>query len=332
MERPWPEESLDFEQAVSGAFERAGGLELARSCESDPGLRTQTIGPILAELGVLELALDQGEVEAAAAARALYAAGAVICPWPLAQQLAVPSAQRASIGAVYLVADGRAKRAEHLDLLEGIAALDLDALAARELRALADSPSAMPLDPFGVRCELGGDLAVDLADAYAAYVILASFWVAGALRSARDLASEYARDRRQFNRPIAAFGGVQWHLSEIALAHDGLWELAGFSLARLIDRSLSRSDVLALHLTMLESAQILLPRAHQVMGAIGLCDEHHLTLITRHLQPLVRRPCGEMRVAGMFADELLFSGFDGVYGVPPSIPDSESSGQAQTKA
>lgn len=173
--------------------------------------------------------------------------------------------------------------------------------------------SHMPLDPFGVRCDLDGEVEIDARGAIDAYLVLTSFWVAGALGRARDLAGRHARERQQFGRRIADFGAIQWHLSDIAVAHDGLWELACFSLARLIDRRLTPADALALHLTTLESARSVVDHGHQVLAAIGLCEEHDLTLITRHLQPALRRPCGPTRVASLLADEVARSGFDSLY-------------------
>ena len=176
-----------------------------------------------------------------------------------------------------------------------------------------------PLDPFGVRCQLGADT-FELATVVDAHVILAAFWTVGALGSARDLAAAHARDRHQFGRRIADFGAVQWHLSDIALAHDGLWELASFSLARLIDQTLTATDTLALQFLMLDSAQKVFTHAHQVLAAIGLCDEHDLTVLERHAQPLLRRPCGITRTLGMLADEVARSGFDNLYPIPAVVP------------
>jgi acyl-CoA dehydrogenase len=326
MERFWSDEALEFEAGVRGALLRAGGIELARRSEVDPSVRRTVVKPIVDELGIRELDLTGGETEAAAAVLAVWAAGAFVCPWPLVQQLAVPSAFRSDVDAVYL-RDGVVRRAEHLDIVGRAVAVDFVTREPRLLGILETGTcngsgtdvSHMPLDPFGVRCELGAN-AFDLTTAVDAYVVLAAFWTVGALGSARDLAAEHARDRHQFGRRIADFGGVQWHLSDIALAHDGLWELASFSLARLIDRTLTATDTLALQFLMLDSAQKVFSHAHQVLAAIGLCDEHDLTVLERHVQPLLRRPCGITRALGLLADEVARSGFDNLYPIPAMVP------------
>jgi acyl-CoA dehydrogenase len=314
VERAWPEEAADFEAGVRGSLNRAGGVELARRCEAQPDLRSTEVRPILEELGLFDLDVRAGAAEAASAARAMRAAGAVVCPWPLVQQLAVPNALRGEIDAIYL-RDGDVHRVEHLDIAGRALALDILTEDVRELWP-ASGIRAAPLDPFGVACETRAAEAHNVNGAFGTYLVLASFWVVGTLAHAKDLAAAYARERRQFGRRIADFGEVQWLLSDIAVAHDSLFELASFSLGRMIDDRLTLADALALHLTMVESARSVMSCAHQVLGAIGLCEEHDLTVLNRHLQPFIRRPCGVNRIVGMLADEIAKSGFDNLYPVP----------------
>jgi acyl-CoA dehydrogenase len=314
MDRPWPEEAIEYEMAVRGALTRAGGVDLARRCEVDPSLRERELRPVLEDLGLLALEITAGEAESAAAARAMRAAGSFVCPWPLVQQLAVPEVLRHKVDAVYL-SDVSLRRAEHLDLAGRAMTVDI-ATGDASLLHRTGGTSHMPLDPFGVPCEPTGGNELAPPAATDSYVVLAAFWVLGAMGHARDLAADHARERRQFGRRIADFGGIQWHLSDIAVAHDSLWELASFNLARLIDRKLTRADTLALHYTTLQSAHAVLSHSHQIHGAIGLCDEHDLTVINRHLQPMLRRPAGPTRILGLLADEIEHSGFDNLYPVP----------------
>ena len=318
MDRTWPDEAIDFEAAVRGALTRLGAAELTRRCEADPGLRETLVLPALSELGVLELDMRSGPVEAAAAARAVRAAGACVCPWPLVPMLTVPTALRETRDAVYLT-DGAARRLEHLDLTHGALCLDIDTQGtwAVEHGATID---AMPLDPFGVACEPGEAVTVAATDLLEAGVILSAFWVSGALTHVRDLAVVHARERRQFGRRISEFGGVQWRLSDIAVAHDGLWELASFTLARFIEQRLQPADTLALLFTTIDSARTALDNAHQVLAAIGLCEEHDLTLVERHLQPVLRRTGGLPRVLGLLSNEIHTAGFDNLYPVGPALP------------
>jgi len=313
VERPWPDEAIDFQAAVEGALSRLGGADFTRRCEAQPELRARELRPALSDLGLFDLDVHGSAVEAAAAARAMLAAGAVVCPWPLVQQLSVPNSLRERVERVYLC-DRDLRRAEHLDLEGRSLALDLVSGEVRELTALGGVAHA-PLDPFGVVCELGPVSEEELNGAVGVHAVLAAFWVVGALGHARDLAVGYAKERRQFGTRIADFGAIQWHLSDLAVAHDGLWELASFSLGRMIDGRLLAADILALQLTTAESAQAVMAHAHQVLGAIGLCEEHDVTLMNRHIQPLVRRPCGSSRILGLLVDEISRSGFDSLYPV-----------------
>ena len=316
MERLWPDEAFDFEQAVRAALLRSGGIGLARRCEADPTLRSVELRPVLESLGLFDLDVSGSETEAAAAARALYAAGSVVCPWPLVQKLAVPAALRGEVDALYL-RDAPPHRAEHLDIAGRAIALNMTTLETDALSP-AGELRGMPLDPFGVPCEVSRAEVGVAPAAYGTYIVLAAFWIDGALSRACDLVIEHARERHQFGRPIASFGAIQWRLSDIAVAHDGLWELACFSLGRLIEDRLTRADALALHHASLDTARTVLRASHQIMGAMGLSDEHDLTVLNRHLQAMLRRPCGLTRVLGILTDEVGRSGFDGLYPIPPT--------------
>jgi hypothetical protein len=304
---------MDFEAAVAGALSRLGGVELARRCEAQPELRDVELRSALSELGLFDLDVHGSAVEAAASARAMLAAGSVACPWPLVQQLSVPAAIRDRVGRVYLC-DRELGRAEHLDLGGRAVTLDMVSGEVRDVVPFGGIVHA-PLDPFGVPCELGPVVDEELNGSLGVYVVLAAFWVVGALGRARDLTVDYAKERRQFGTRIADFGAIQWHLSDLAVAHDSLWELASFSLGRMIDERLLPADTLALQLTIAESAREVMSHAHQVLGAIGLCEEHDVTLLDRHVQPLVRRPCGTSRILGLLVDEISRSGFDSLYPV-----------------
>lgn len=310
MKREWPADALDFEASVEAALRGSGGFELTRAAEADPGLRESQLRPLIESLGFAEIDFRQGEIEAAAAALGAKAAGRVVAPWPLAAQLAAP----AGGPAVYLVA-GTPRRTEHLDLFESALAVDVRDGSCRQLEALGPV-APMPLDPFGVPCRLG-EPAQCPVDVVAGHVVLSAFWVLGALETALSLSAAYAVERHQFDRPIASFGAIQWRLADLSGAQVALAELAGFTLAKLIDGSATLADAWGLRLTMIESAESVLANAHQVLGAIGLCEEHDVTVIDRHLQGVLRRPLGRIETNAALADRVGAEGFDLLYPVAP---------------
>jgi hypothetical protein len=320
VNRRWPDEAVDFGESVRASLARLGGVEFTRRAEADPSLRETELRPAIEALGFPEVDVLASPADAMSAALAARAAGAVVAPWPVAAQLAAPLGSGAP-PAVYAAA-GPSARIEHLDLFEWAATVDLETRESARVAALG-GVHAMPLDPFGVPVENvdgNGSDGTDptLARALDAHAVLTAYYVLGALEVATDLAAAYAGERVQFGQPIAQFGAIQWRLSEVVVARDGLVELAGDALWRFCERIATPADTLALRLGMLEAAHVVLAQTHQVFGAIGLCEEHDVTVIDRHLQPLLRRPAGTVATSKLLRDQILVHGFDGLFSISPS--------------
>lgn len=139
------------------------------------------------------------------------------------------------------------------------------------------------------------------------HLLLDAFWVAGALAEAAELALRHARERHQFGVPIGRFGEIRSRIADLVLARDGLDELALFTWWLVRVGEARPADLLALRVQMIESAQSVLAHAHQILGAMGLCEEHDLAVIDRHLQPVLRlalpdgsgrRPCSRSTYDG----------------------------------
>jgi hypothetical protein len=316
MDRTWPEEALTFAATVRDALDRAGGVDLARRAEASPATRAATVRPLLDGLGLTGLNPLTGAIEAMAAALAVRAAGAVVCPWPLAPTMA-GAATGGVADALYLTASGLG-RAEHLDLVTSPVRLDLRTGTATALQARGPL-EPMPLDPFGVSCAAGSTLACDtnLDAAVGVHMVMTGFWVLGALDAVTRMAISYARERRQFGRLIGDFGAIQWRLVDIRVARDGLAELAACTLWMLSERRVRRGDLLALRLATLDAAGTALTQAHQVFASIGLCEEHDLAVIDRHLQPALRRPSDLTATAALLGDVIGREGFDGLFPIEP---------------
>jgi hypothetical protein len=309
LNREFPGEAIEFAAAVRGALDRLGGCELARRAEADPSLRQSTLRPALDDLGFLDLAPLDGELETAAAALGLREAGAVACPWPLVQQVSVP-ATASGHDALY-VGSAETARLAHLDLLESPLLLTPDGVP-YEVSADSTRTDAVPLDPFGAGCALS-PASAGQAGSLELYFVLDAFYILGGLRTVFAMTAEYAGQRQQFGRPIGRFGAARWRLSDMAVATSGLEELAAYTLWLLIDGRIRASDALALRFVTLDSAAIVLHQGHQLFAAIGLCDEHDLALIDRHLQPALRRPFGLAAANRQFAASLDQHGFDALF-------------------
>jgi Acyl-CoA dehydrogenase, C-terminal domain len=322
VKREWPADALAFEESVEASLRGRGGINLTRECEADPGRRESELRPLVESLGFGEIDFRAGEIEAAAAALGAKAAGRVVAPWPLVAQLAAPEG---GIDAVHLVG-GPPRRAAHLDLFETVVALDVRDGSCHRLEALGPV-EPMPIDPFGVPCRLG-EPAHCQADAVVGHVVLSAFYVLGAIETAVSLAATYSVERNQFERPISSFGAIQWRLADLSGAKVGLGELAAFTLARVIDGEATMADAWGLRLTMLEAAESVLANAHQVLGAIGLCEEHDVAVIDRHLQPLLTRPLSRLGTNAALAERVGEEGFDLLYPVAPRTADAAESTSA----
>lgn len=315
MKRDWPAEALSYQESVARAFHALGGAELARKAELDPEFRVSTVRPVLEQLDLLTLDFWGDEAESAAAVLAVKEAGAVVLPWPLVHGLAVPARARGTVDGFYLT-NGPVRRLDHADLFDRAVAFDTDTSIARVLAS--QELSTAPLDPFAVAVDTTTAVELDDPDhAVAAHYLLDAFWVGGACRTVVELAARHARDRHQFGVPIGNFGEIRWHLADMVLARDGLDELALHTwwLARRERAGLV--DLLALRLNMIETATTVLSHGHQVLAAMGLCEEHDLTVIDRHVQSALRRPGGALRTTRQLAEKISTDGFAGTFAVEP---------------
>ncbi|WP_238006838.1 acyl-CoA dehydrogenase family protein [Dactylosporangium sp. AC04546] len=312
MRRDWPATAVDYESSVAKALLGLGGVDLARSCETDPGRRAAVVRPTLDQLGLLDLDPWGDEEESAAVVLGVRAAGAVVLPWPVVHALAVPPSARET--GLYLTA-GPVRRLDHADLFASAVAVSLP--GGEVARVTAGPPAAAPLDPFAVPVTLSpASVDFDVPASVAMHMVLDAFWVTGALSTAASLAVSHARDREQFGRPIGKFGEIRWRLADLLVAVDGLAELALHAWWLLRRGAAGDADLLALRLQMLESADVVLSNAHQILGAMGLCDEHDVSVIDRHLQPVLHRPAGVLATTDLLARAVAADGFAATYPVP----------------
>jgi 3-oxo-4-pregnene-20-carboxyl-CoA dehydrogenase alpha subunit len=120
-------------------------------------------------------------------------------------------------------------------------------------------------------------------------LILSAWQVLGTLEHALELTVEHVLGRRQFDKPLAKFQAVQFQVADATVAVNGLRELAWYTIS---DTAAARplSDALALRVHAIESANHVIRTCHQLHGAIGFCDEHDLSFLSRHVRPLLRLP------------------------------------------
>lgn len=124
------------------------------------------------------------------------------------------------------------------------------------------------------------DLSVDEGLALAAFMRVQQ--MAGAAQRVLDIALTYARERKQFGRPIGNFQAVQQLLAELAGQVASLQSAAesAADAAALGDYGM---PLAAAKIRAGETAGKIAAMAHQVLGAMGFTYEHRLHHFTRRL-------------------------------------------------
>lgn len=153
-------------------------------------------------------------------------------------------------------------------------------------------------DLAAARFDAGG------ADAVALCSAIHAAGMAGAMARVLELATDYARDRKQFGRPIAQFQAIQQELS--VLAEEAYSATLGARLGCSAEGW--RPDPLLAATAKLragEAARRVASIAHAVFGAIGITEEHVLGLYTRRLHEWRTAPATETQCARLLGETLL---------------------------
>jgi acyl-CoA dehydrogenase len=126
---------------------------------------------------------------------------------------------------------------------------------------------------------------VDRAALYRRGALARAVMMAGAMERALDTAVSYARERKQFGRPIAKFQAVQQNLAVMAgqVAAAGAAADAGVEALSLNDPAMQEFLIAIAKTRVGDAATVASEIAHQVHGAIGFTKEYSLQLTTRRL-------------------------------------------------
>jgi hypothetical protein len=270
-----PQDITDFATVAAKRFARLGGPQAALRAETDDSVR-QAARTALGELGALELDVRSGPDDLLAAAVLCQAAGATVLPYPLVEELL------AIDGARLALVNPEAPR---------IVAADLD--GTRYHPDLASRTNAI-LGPFLVQASLGApDGTVPAADVNL-HLVLGSWRILGAMQQSLQIVTEHVQARIQFGKPLADFQAVRFAVADAAVAVRGLHELAKYTICRpeSVPVQVHSADALVLRFKAADTARQVLRTSHQLLGALGFCDESDVSVIDRHTQPLIRLPLG----------------------------------------
>lgn len=113
--------------------------------------------------------------------------------------------------------------------------------------------------------------------------LLTSAAIAGAIGRVHELAVGHARTREQFGRPLARLSPVATHLAEIGCERrlvEAALERARHAHERRLDRLIHTATA---RVVSTQAAGSVAERGHQVLGAIGITQEHPLHLSSLRL-------------------------------------------------
>jgi len=276
-------EAEDLRSSADRQFAARGGVALARNAMFDPSGRHALMADVDATIESMNP--REGHLVGIAAAELCRAAGRVVLPLPIeAMILRRPTGRPLAL----LSPNGRL---EHGDLFEEWDVLTTDG----DVRHVAAAPDLLgsKVGPFVNRTSPGTLGVADPASSTekALLYVLSSWYIFGALEQALDLATVYATERVAFGAPIASYQGVAFPLADACSELQALYELALHALWSVYQTpAMATVDALALRWATIDIARRVMRTAHQVLGAVGLCDEHDLTTITFALQARLRLP------------------------------------------
>jgi hypothetical protein len=302
-----PQDISDFAAVATKRLNRLGGPQAALRAETDDSIR-DAARAALCEVGAFELDARSSSDDALAAAVLCQAAGAAALPYPLVEEiLAIEGARLALV-------NPEAPRIDHGDLPGEWVAADLDGTRYQPQPAVRTNAK---LGPFLVPATLSApDGTIPAADVNL-HLVLGSWRILGAMQQSLHIVTEHVRARIQFGKPLADFQAVRFSVADASVAVRGLHELAKYTISRPEDTpaQIRSADALVLRFKAADTARQVLRASHQLLGALGFCDESDVSVLDRHTQPLIRLPLGAealaLRLIPSVADgslETLFSG------------------------
>jgi hypothetical protein len=310
MKTALPEDIAEFSAVATKRLGRFGGPQAALQAETDDRLR-QDARTALADLGAFDLDVRSSSEDLLAAAVLCQAVGATALPYPLVEELL------AIDGARLALVNPEAPRIDHGDLAGDWIAADLDGT---RYRVQPSSRTAAKLGPFLVPATLGPpDETVPAADVDL-HLTLGSWRIVGAVQQCLEITRQHVVARMQFGKPLADFQAVRFAVADAAVAARGLHELAKYTISRVesVPAQVRSADALILRLKAGETARLVLRTAHQLLGALGFCDESDVSVLDRHTQPLIRLPVSTEVLAMRLLPGIRDGGFETLFSGPVS--------------
>ncbi|WP_406814717.1 acyl-CoA dehydrogenase family protein [Mycobacterium sp. M23085] len=289
MNTELPQDISDFALVAGKRLTRLGGPPAALRAETDDAIR-DAARAALNDVGAFDLDVRSAPDDLLAAAVLCQAAGATVLPYPLVEELLTID------GARLALVNPKAPRIDHGDLAGGWIAADLDG---NRYRPQPGSRTGAKLGPFLVPAALSAPEGTVPAADVNLHLVLGSWRILGAVQQSLRIVTEHVRARIQFGKPLADFQAVRFAVADAAVAVRGLHELAKYTICRpdWLPAQIHSADALILRLKAADTARQVMRTSHQLLGALGFCDESDVSVLDRHTQPLMRLPLGTEELA-----------------------------------
>lgn len=310
MKTDLPQDISDFAAVAGKRLTRLGGPQAALRAETDDAIR-DAARAALNDVGAFDLDVRSAQDDLLAAAVLCQAAGATVLPYPLVEELLTID------GARLALVNPNAPRIDHGDLAGDWVAADLDG---NRYRPQPGSRTGAKLGPFLVPATLSAPERTVAAADVNLHLVLGSWRILGALQQSLRIVTEHVRARIQFGKPLADFQAVRFTVADAAVAVRGLHELAKFTICRpdSLPSQIHSADALILRLKAADTARQVMRSSHQLLGALGFCDESDVSVLDRHTQPLMRLPAGTEELAVRLMSCVSDGSFETLFSEPVS--------------
>lgn len=310
MKTDLPQDISDFAAVAGKRLTRLGGPQAALRAETDDAIR-DAARAALNDVGAFDLDVRSAQDDLLAAAVLCQAAGATVLPYPLVEELLTID------GARLALVNPKAPRIDHGDLAGDWVAADLDG---NRYRPQSGSRTGAKLGPFLVPATVSAPEGTVAADDVNLHLVLGSWRILGALQQSLRIVTEHVRARIQFGKPLADFQAVRFTVADAAVAVRGLHELAKFTICRpdSLPSQIHSADALILRLKAADTARQVMRSSHQLLGALGFCDESDVSVLDRHTQPLMRLPVGTEELALRLMPSVSDGSFETLFSEPVS--------------
>jgi hypothetical protein len=305
-----PQDVRDFAAVAGKRLTRLGGPPAALRAEADDAIR-DAARVALHDVGTFDLDVRSSADDLLAAAVLCQAAGATALPYPLVEELL------AIDGARLALVNPKAPRIDHGDLAGDWVAADLDG---NRYRPQPASRTGAKLGPFLVPATLSAPEGTVPAADVNLHLVLGSWRILGAVQQSLRIVTEHVRSRIQFGKPLADFQAVRFAVADAAVAVRGLHELAKYTICRpeSVPVQIHSADALILRLKAADTARQVMRSSHQLLGALGFCDESDVSVLDRHTQPLMRLPLSTEELALRLMPSVSDGSFETLFSGPVS--------------